>query len=443
MKRSLVTFTVAAVAVAILAPSANGASKTTKKKSAAKTTKKKVVTTVAPTSAAPATAAPTTAAAATAASASSAKPTCPNGDSVNVLVAYEANQPAGVNFKRGVEFAISEINKADGVVGCKIKADFQDTQNIPDRSKQVIAKGLESKPFAVFGTVFSGSTLVNMVESQRAKTPQFTGGEAASLTDRNRNGNNDYIFRTSFGQSVSFPKVARFIAKDLKLTDVTVVYINNDFGIGGRDAARNAFKAEGITISSEVVGQPGQTDFSAEVAKVNNASGKGVFVYMNETENANFLREYKRQGGGLPLIGETTLTAASTLGLAGRTADGASAHVGLSSAAPMFESWVGKYLSFTKAKEPVDYPDHNSIKGWFSVHVMKEMVERQNSFDQAKFTKELHCAKITTAQEPGIFLDVAYDANGDLDRQSFLATVVNGEEKIRTTLPALGVQKGC
>jgi branched-chain amino acid transport system substrate-binding protein len=433
MKRS-VLLTAGTLAAVLLVPTvAPGATKATKK--AAKTTKKATVTTVA------STAAPTAAPAASAAPAK--KATCPDGDSVDVLVAYEANQPAGVNFKRGVEYAISEINKSGGVLGCKIKPDFQDTQNVPDKSKQVIAKGLEAKPYVVFGTVFSGSTIVNMIEAQRAKTPQFTGGEAASLTDRTKNGNNDYIFRTSFGQSVSFPKVARFISNDLKIKDVTVVYINNDFGIGGRDAARRDFKAEGINIAKEVAGQPGQTDFSAEVATVNGSGAKGVFVYMNETENANFLKEYKRQGGSLPLIGETTLTAASTLGLAGRTADGASAHVGLSSSAPMFADWTTSYLAFTKAKDPVDYPDHNSIKGWFAVHVMKEMTERMGDFDNQRFAKDLHCAKITTAQEPGIFLDVAFDTNGDLDRQSFLSTVVSGEERITKTLPALGVQKGC
>jgi branched-chain amino acid transport system substrate-binding protein len=437
MKRSTTTLAVGTLALALAMPTvATGATKkTTAPKKA--TTKKTTATTAAPTTAAPTTAAPAT----TAAAAKSV--TCPDNGGVSVFVAYEANQPAGVNFKRGVEFAISEINKSGGVLGCKVNADYQDTQNIPDRSKQVIAKGVESKPFAVFGTVFSGSTAVNMIEAQRAKIPQFTGGEAAALTDRSRNGNNDYIFRTSFGQAISFPKVARFIAKDQKITDVAVVYINNDFGIGGRDAARNTFKAEGINIVTEVAGQPGQTDFSSEVAKVTGSSAKGVFVYMNETENANFLKEYKRQAGSLPLFGETTLTAASTLGLAGRTADGASAHVGLSSAAPMFQKWVVRYLSFTKAKDPVDYPDHNSIKGWFAVHVMKEMAERQNGFDSQQLAKDLKCAKINTTQEPGIFLDVAYDSNGDIDRQSFLSSVVAGEERITKTLPALSVQKGC
>jgi branched-chain amino acid transport system substrate-binding protein len=369
---------------------------------------------------------------------------CPNGDKVRILVAYEANQPAGMNFRRGVLMAAADINKAGGILGCPVQLDEQDTQNVPDKSKQIIAKGVESNPFAIMGTVFSGSTIVNMIEAQRAKIPQFTGGEAASLTDRKINGNNDYIFRTSFGQSISFPKVANYVADDLKLKDIAVVYINNDFGLGGRDAARRVFKDRNINIVKEVVGQPGQTDFSAEVATVNGSNAQGVFIYMNETENANFLKEYKRQAGSLPLIGETTLTSSAVLGLIGSAANGATAHVGLSSAAPKFNSWVTKYLAFNKITQVTDYPDHNSIKGYSGLHVVKEMAERQKGFDSQQMAKDLHCTKITVKQEPGVLMDVEFDANGDIDRQSFLTKVVNGEERIVKTLPAIGGKRpGC
>jgi branched-chain amino acid transport system substrate-binding protein len=42
------------------------------------------------------------------------------------------------------------------------------------------------------------------------------------------------------------------------------------------------------------------------------------------------------------------------------------------------------------------------------------------------------------AEEPGILMDVTWDKNGDLDRISFLAEVINGQQKITQTLPALG-----
>jgi branched-chain amino acid transport system substrate-binding protein len=435
-KRLVATAGIAGILVpSITSTSALAAKKTNKK--VAKTTKPAVAATAAPTTATPTTAAPTTAAA-------PAKAKCPDGDKVKIFVAYEANQPAGMNFRRGVLMAAADINKSGGILGCKIDIDEQDTQNVPDKSKQVIAKGVESKPFAIMGTVFSGSTIVNMVEAQRAKIPQFTGGEAASLTDRTKNGNNDYIFRTSFGQSISFPKVAAYVADDQKFKKIAIVTINNDFGIGGRDAARRVFKEKNVEIAKEVVGQPGQTDFSAEVATALGSGAEAVFVYMNETENANFIKEYKRQGGTLPLIGETTLTSPAVLGLATSAANGASAHVGLSSAAPMFNDWVTKYLSFNKIANPADYPDHNSIKGYTGLHVVKEMAERQNGFDSQKLAKDLHCTKISVKDEPGIMLDVEYDSNGDIDRQSFLTKVVNGEERIVKTLPALGGKRpGC
>jgi branched-chain amino acid transport system substrate-binding protein len=37
---------------------------------------------------------------------------------------------------------------------------------------------------------------------------------------------------------------------------------------------------------------------------------------------------------------------------------------------------------------------------------------------------------ITPQDEPGVLMEVTFDNNGDLDRQSFLGEVVNGKQKI-------------
>ena len=47
------------------------------------------------------------------------------------------------------------------------------------------------------GPVFSGSIIVSMAETRKAEIPNFTGGEAASITQQG----NPYIFRTSFTQT--------------------------------------------------------------------------------------------------------------------------------------------------------------------------------------------------------------------------------------------------
>ena len=39
---------------------------------------------------------------------------------------------------------------------------------------------------------------------------------------------------------------------------------------------------------------------------------------------------------------------------------------------------------------------------------------------------------------PGVLLDVTFDNNGDLDRESFLVKVENGKQVVTATLPPAG-----
>ena len=49
------------------------------------------------------------------------------------------------------------------------------------------------------------------------------------------------------------------------------------------------------------------------------------------------------------------------------------------------------------------------------------------------------------AEEPGLLLDVSYDGNGDIDRESYLVEVVDGVGQITETLPPLDNldERGC
>ena len=42
---------------------------------------------------------------------------------------------------------------------------------------------------------------------------------------------------------------------------------------------------------------------------------------------------------------------------------------------------------------------------------------------------------------PGILMDVSFDENGDLDRESFMTQVVNGKQDVVATMPAVWAGK--
>ncbi len=242
-----------------------------------------------------------------------------------------AGATSGTNFKNGVELAVKEINASGGILGKKIDNSIADTQSNPGVAKGLASKAVDDGVFAVFGPVFSGSILVSMAETRKAEIPNFTGGEAAAITKQG----NPYIFRTSFTQDTAMPKVARYVANNLKAKTVALIYVNNDFGKGGKDALLKAFEPLGVKVTTDISTDQNQVDFSAAVLKAKQANADVVFCYTNEEESARLLRELRKQGVNKPIVGETVLTSQKVIELAGEAANGAVAHVGLSVDAPI------------------------------------------------------------------------------------------------------------
>ncbi|MEP7296917.1 MAG: ABC transporter substrate-binding protein [Burkholderiales bacterium] len=336
----------------------------------------------------------------------------------------------GTNFKNGMDLAIKEINAAGGILGKKIEVTHSDTQSNPGVAKGLAQKAVDDNVFAVFGPGFSGSILVSMSETKKAEIPNFTGGEAASVTQQN----NPYIFRTSFGQATSMPKIARYVAQNLKAKTVAVIFVNNDFGKGGRDSVTKSLESFGAKVVADISTDAGQVDFSSPVLKAKQSNADVVFVYTNEEEAARALRELRKQGVTKPIVGETVLTSQKVIELAGDAANGAIAHVGLTTDAP-----IPNMRAFrTKFEKEYKYiPDHNGIKGYTSVYVMKAGIEKAGKVDRAAFTKAMHGLSVSAAKEPGVILDVSFDDKGDLDRESFLTEVKGGKQIVTETLPAL------
>ena len=86
--------------------------------------------------------------------------------------------------------------------------------------------------------------------------------------------------------------------------------------------------------------------------------------------------------------------------------------------------------------------DHNGIKGYTGVYMLKVAIEKAGKLDQKAVANALHGLSVSAAREPGVIMDVTMDANGDLDRESFLIEVKNGMQEVKETLPALGKKPG-
>ena len=124
--------------------------------------------------------------------------------------------------------------------------------------------------------------------------------------------------------------------------------------------------------------------------------------------------------------------------LAGDSANGAIAHVGLTVDAPVpaIRAFSAKF-----EKEYNYVSDHNGMKGYSGVYILKAAIEKVGKLDRKAVAQALHTLHVSAAKEPGVLLDVSFDANGDLDRESFLVQVKNGKQVVIATLPPLNAGK--
>ena len=348
----------------------------------------------------------------------------------NVVELSGTGTTAGTNFKNGVELAVKEINAAGGILGRKVVLENADTQSNPAIAKALTTKAIDNEVYVVMGPVFSGSINVSMAETRRAEVPNFTGGEAANITQQG----NPYVYRTSFSQATGMPKIANYIATGMKAKSVAVVFVNNDFGKGGRDAIVKELGARGIKVAADISTDAGQVDFSSAVLRAKQANADALFAYLNEEESARLLRELRKQGYDKPIVGETTIMGQKVIELAGDAANGVKGHVGLTIDAPnaLIRQFAEKYEKEFRSKS-----DHNGIKGYTGMYVVKAVTEKMGKFDRKGFAQAIRNACFSAKQHPGLLMDLCFDDKGDIDRESFLVEVKGGKQVVVETLPPL------
>lgn len=338
--------------------------------------------------------------------------------------------PSGTNWRDGIKIAVEEINAEGGILGKKVEVPEYDTQTDPQVSRALVQKAIDEGAYAIWGTIYSGSTMVNMLVAQQNSTPQFVGSEAPGVVAKG----NPFVFRTSSGAQKGVPALTAYFTDTLKAKKVAVAWVNNEFGKGGHDVFVAEMKKAGIDVIADVASEQAQTDYAADVAKLKGANPEAVFVYMNQEESARFLIEAKKQGLSMPLVGEVTLTEAKVIELAGDAAEGAIAHVGVTATAtevPGIGAFAQKFEEAFKRK-----PTHDAIKGYVGAWTTKYVTEMVGGFDGEAFANKMHGLCLKVADHPKILLDTCWDEHGEMSRPSFMVQVKNGAPVVIGTVPA-------
>jgi branched-chain amino acid transport system substrate-binding protein len=337
---------------------------------------------------------------------------------------------AGTSFKNGYRMAIDEINAAGGVLGKTLVLTQFDIDTKPDAAKEAMAQAVATKPFAVLGPMFSGLTLAAMPITAPTGIPHFTGGEAASLTRQFH----PTLLRSSLSQTSSAPRLASLVSLGLEPKNLALISIDNDFGRDGKAALVGVFKRRNMNVGFDRAIKPGQTDFSKDVADLISAEPDALLFYSTESESIELLKELRKQGFNKPIFADGLVASQTVIDAAGGAAEGVLAHMiaSVDAPTPPVQAFTARYVARYGAR-----PDHNSIKGYFAVQVIKAGLNLAGKVDQPTFMKAVHDTRFDIRKYPDLLSSTGYDYFGELNRESYFVVIRDGRPRVLATIRSI------
>jgi branched-chain amino acid transport system substrate-binding protein len=204
---------------------------------------------------------------------------------------------------KSVELAFQDLNMAagaQGIAGCKLAFDLRDDQSQGsvgvDQARQLV--DLKKVP-AIIGSVISSVTvpIVTSVTAPAGVVQISPASSTPSLTKLAVLGKtNGWFFRTITGDALQGTAAAEY-ALDNRMKALTIIYVNNDFGVNMVAEFRRAYQALGGKIIGITPYNPEQSSYNAEVTKALKGDPPALYFVGYPGDGTSIVRTWIQQGG--------------------------------------------------------------------------------------------------------------------------------------------------
>jgi branched-chain amino acid transport system substrate-binding protein len=237
----------------------------------------------------------------------------------------------------GAKLAVQEVNDQGGILGGKLSIVSADGACDATAAANAADKVINTeKVTAVVGALCTGETIGAFNGSGKSGNVVFVSpaSSAPALTTLD---DNDLVFRTTPSDALQGVKMAALlISKGVK--DVSVTYVNNDYGKGLADAFTKAYTADGGKVAASVAHEDNKADYRAELGKLTASQNLVILAYANSSghtilQQAVEAGDFKVYVGGDGMVGDTLTQGIDQASVEGLIATRAGAPSGTATAA--------------------------------------------------------------------------------------------------------------
>ena len=293
---------------------------------------------------------------------------------VRIGLAGALSDPVGLPMKRAAELAVEEINASGGIGGRRLELLERDDYADADSAVFVAGDLYDAGVSAVIGHLFSSTTLAAAPVYNGGSDPVAAISPSSSSPDISTVG--DYTFRICPSDLAHGTALARWVHDTLRLGRGAVLYLNDQYGRGVRQAFVRDFTRRGgtlVAIDPYLGDTPDVRPYLDRLAKQGGV--EFLVVAGNRNEAEEILRQARSRGLQMPVLGAD--------GLEGIEEAGAIAEGVYLSAAYLPSLHTPANLAFLKAyrkKFPsAGLPNQPAAATYDAVYLLRDVIERAGS----------------------------------------------------------------
>ncbi len=310
----------------------------------------------------------------------------------------------GVQAKLGLEDAVEEINAAGGVGGKKFKLSVEDATGSATTALNTFNRLMEDKPVALFSSMISPHVFTQNDAIAKGGTPVLVAGTNGQLMKQA----NPWMVRIHVHDGQLAEAVPTYVVETLKKSKPGILTVSDDYGLGaakGLQAQFEKLKVKPVAVESYGLNDK---DMSAQLSKIRDAGADLIVLWGRPGDVALVMKQRKALGITLPVIGNASAVAATTL--ANLTAEEADGSMGIGG---MFPQITPDPKSQAFAKRVLDRSkipaDNFAVAYRDALYLLKGIIEKVGCEpgairDQLKATKDFK----------GLLISYTADKDGDL-----------------------------
>ncbi|MGZ6210184.1 MAG: ABC transporter substrate-binding protein, partial [Syntrophales bacterium] len=238
-----------------------------------------------------------------------------------------------------------------------------------------------------------------------------------------------WVFKTAQNDSLAVERIYDHLRKR-NISNIAILTVSDGFGASGREQLKLRAKNSGITIVSDEVYSPNDTDMTAQLVKIRGSKAQAIICWGTNPGPAKVARNAKQLGLNLPLYMSHGVSSKKFIELAGDASEGIilpSGRVIVANVLPKSDQQKKSLLAFVN-----DYRSHFKVDGdhfgghaWDAVMLLKGAIERGGD-SSAAIRNELENTR-NFRGIGGIFNFTSQDHAG-LTKEAFVLVTIKNKE---------------